>query len=71
VRIRVWNEGGQRFTYEGACIRTLKPGTLKLAYGDERLREIREQREGEKQAPIGLLRRVLTGILSGTTSKPT
>jgi hypothetical protein len=49
----------------------LKPGILKLAYGDERLREIRERRECENHAPIGLLRRVLTGILSGTTSKPT
>ena len=71
MRVRVWNEGGQRFTYEGACIRTLKPGILKLAYGDERLREIREQRESEKHAPIGLLRRVLSGILPGTTSDPT
>ena len=44
-----WIENGQRFRFEGTCIRSLKPAQLKLAYGDERLRQIREERA--KSAP--------------------
>lgn len=39
-----WIEHGQRFRLEGSVIRSLKPAKIKLAYGDERLREIREER---------------------------
>jgi hypothetical protein len=63
VETKIWNEGGQRFTYEGRCIRTLKKGQLKMAYGDERLREIRRQREPVVSASPGLLRRVIFGFL--------
>ncbi len=66
---QVWNEGGQRFTYQGSCIRTLKPSTLKVAYGDERLREIREGRMDASPPPRGRVRRILSG-LSAALSPP-
>ena len=40
-----WIEGRQRFRYRGVCIETTKPATLRLSYGDERVRELREERE--------------------------
>lgn len=46
-----WIEGGQRFRYEGRVIRTLATGKIKLAYGDDRLRELREARDREAAAP--------------------
>lgn len=67
---QVWNEGGQRFIYQGSCIRTLKPSTLKMAYGDERLREIREGRAGANPARPGRVRRILSGIVSAALSAP-
>lgn len=60
-----WNEGGQRFFYEGTVIRTLKPGLMKMSYGDTRLREIRAERAAAEIAPPpGRIRRVLSGLLS-------
>ena len=69
METKIWNEGGQRFTYEGRCIRTLKKGQLKMAYGDEWLREIRRHREAVVSAPPGLLRRVISGLLPRTAAE--
>ena len=39
---KTWIEAQQPFIREGLCIRTLKHSRLKMAYGDERLRLLRE-----------------------------
>ena len=57
-----WFEGGQRFRYQGSCIRTLKPAGSKLAYGDERLEELRAQRAAAIQARRGRLRRLFAAL---------
>jgi len=46
-----WIEGGQRFRYEGRVIRTLATGKIKVAYGDDRLRELRAARESASASP--------------------
>jgi hypothetical protein len=57
VTNRIWNEGGQHFTYQGSCIRTLKPGMIRLSYGDARLRELRSERaSAEPEGTSGLCR---------------
>ena len=42
IHSKTWIEAQQPFIREGLCIRTLKQSHLKMAYGDERLRLLRE-----------------------------
>ena len=59
-----WIENGQRFRYDGYVIRSLKPAKLKVAYGDERLRELAEYRaETDEPEPTGI-RRLFSRLLS-------
>ena len=63
---REWSENGQRFRYEGNCIRTQKPGQIKLAYGDERLEMLRAERASQATPePSRRIRKFFMKILAG------
>lgn len=59
---REWFEHGQRFRFDGSVIRTTAHGKLRLAYGDERLQQLRARREdrNDREEPTGRLRRLLS-----------
>ena len=57
-----WFEGGQRFRYVGSRICSLKPAAIKLAYGDERLEQLREERAEAARLRQGRLRRLLSAL---------
>ena len=67
-RNEAWNESGQTFRWAGWHIETTKPAKIKLAYGDERLEEIRRdrlEREAQsKRSILGRLRGKLTQRIS-------
>jgi hypothetical protein len=62
-RYEEWVENGQRFRYDGCVIRSQKPAKLKVAYGDERLRELAEYRASMEPEPTGI-RRLFSRLVS-------
>jgi hypothetical protein len=66
---KTWVEAGQPFVRDGLCIRTLKPGMLKLAYGDERLRVMKAE-QAAALPPSGRIRRAVSFLLSSRPLDP-
>jgi hypothetical protein len=63
-RSEEWIENGQRFRYEGYVIRSQKPAKLRVAYGDERLRELAEYRADAGEPELTGIRRLFSRLLT-------